>query len=76
LYKPDDLETSVQNYARGLTVLSKQSTIITKKMFAAYQSGQNGENAQSMDWFLDGFVSDDFKEGYSAFLGKRKPDFS
>lgn len=76
LFKPDDLETAVLDYAEGLAALSTQSAIITKKMFAAYQAGQSGESAQSMDWFLDGFVSDDFKEGYSAFLEKRKPDFS
>jgi len=29
-----------------------------------------------MDWFLSGFSSADFKEGYKAFLKKRKPDFS
>jgi len=75
LFKQDDLETDVLDYARGLTALSTQSAIITKKMFAAYQAGQSGENAQSIDWFLDGFVSDDFKEGYRAFLEKRKPNF-
>lgn len=76
LFKPDELKNGVMDYAKGLTVLSAQSAIITKKMFAAYQAGQSGESAQSMDWFLDGFVSDDFKEGYKAFLEKRKPDFS
>jgi len=76
LHKTDDLEEAVMTYARSMTALSMQSAIITKKMFAAYQAGQSGETAQSMDWFLDGFVSDDFEEGYRAFLEKRKPDFS
>lgn len=75
LFKPDDLDREAMAYAEGLTALSIQSAIITKKMFAAYQSGQSGENSQSMDWFLDGFTSKDFKEGYKAFLEKRKPDF-
>ena len=76
LFKPDDLKSDVLDYARGLTDLSTQSARITKQMFAAYQNGQSGENAKTMDWFLDGFVSDDFQEGYKAFLAKRKPDFS
>lgn len=76
LFKPDDLEAGVLDYARHMTTLSKQTALITKQMFAAYQNGQFGESAQSKDWFLDGFNSDDFKEGYRAFLEKRKPDFS
>ena len=76
LYEPDELAEAVINYAKGITALSTQSAIITKKMFAAFQNGQSGENAQSMDWFLDGFVSADFQEGYRAFLEKRKPEFN
>ena len=75
LFKPDELEAGVLAYAQNLTSLSTQSNRIMKQMFAAYQAGQSGENAQSMDWFLDGFSSEDFKEGYAAFLEKRKPDF-
>jgi len=75
LFKPDDLEMAVMDYAEGLTQLSTQSAMISKKMFAAYQGGQSGETTQSLDWFLDGFVSDDFQEGYKAFLEKRKPNF-
>ncbi len=75
VYKPDDLEQEVLSYARGMTQLSTQTARITKRMFAAYQAGQFGENAQSMDWFLDGFSSADFQEGYRAFMEKRKPKF-
>jgi len=76
LFKGDNLEAKTLEYAEGLTRLSPQSLKITKQMFAAYQAGQTGETAQSMDWFLDGFSSADFKEGYKAFLEKRKPDFN
>lgn len=75
VFPDSELESEVMSYAENLCALSTQSAIITKKMFAAYQSGQYGENAQSMQWFLDGFSSRDFKEGYTAFLAKRKPDF-
>lgn len=73
--KPDDLEAEVMAYADHMTTLSTQTARITKNMFAAYQSGQFGENEKSLEWFLDGFVSDDFQEGYRAFLEKRKPEF-
>ncbi len=75
LFKPDDLERDVLAYAQSLTQLSTQSARITKQMFAAYQAGQCGDNAKTMDWFLEGFVSDDFQEGYRAFLEKRAPKF-
>jgi len=76
LFKPDNLERDVLDYARAITKLSTQSARVTKQMFAAYQAGQFGDNAQTMDWFLDGFNSSDFQEGYRAFLEKRRPDFS
>ena len=75
LFKVDNLEDKTLKYAQGLTHLSPESLRVTKDMFAAYQAGQSGETAQSMEWFLDGFSSADFKEGYKAFLEKRKPDF-
>lgn len=75
LFKVDNLEEKTLQYAKGLTGLSPESLRVTKNMFAAYQAGQTGETAQSMEWFLDGFSSADFKEGYGAFLEKRKPDF-
>lgn len=74
-FKPDDLQAEVMAYCESIAALSSQSAKVMKQMIAAYQSGQRGENAQSLDWFLDGFSSDDFQEGYRAFLEKRKPEF-
>ena len=75
LFKVDNLENKTMDYAQSLTALSPESLRVMKQMFSAYQSGQSGETPQSMDWFLDGFASADFKEGYKAFLEKRKPNF-
>lgn len=74
-HKPDELNDAVMTYANGIAALSTQSAQITKKMFAAYSDGQFGDTPESQTWFLEGFSSDDFKEGYTAFLEKRKPNF-
>jgi len=71
----DDLEQSVLEYANNIAQLSTQSAQTTKKMFAAHSAGQRSETIESEAWFLAGFSSDDFQEGYKAFLAKRKPNF-
>lgn len=75
LSKVDELEDAVLAYARNIASLSTQSAVTTKKMFGAYNAGQRSETIESEAWFLAGFSSRDFKEGYTAFLAKRKPDF-
>ncbi|NNC36156.1 MAG: enoyl-CoA hydratase [Acidimicrobiales bacterium] len=71
----DDLENTVLEYALNIASLSTQSAKTTKKMFAAHSNGQRTETIESEAWFLSGFSSRDFQEGYKAFLEKRKPDF-
>lgn len=71
----DALEEEVRAYATALTRLSPESLRVTKDMISAYQSGQREENATTQAQFLAGFSSDDFGEGFRAFLEKRRPEF-
>lgn len=76
LTPPEELENEVMDYAESLLGLSAQSLATTKAMFRRYARGQRVDDAQTRAMFLDAFGSDDFEEGYRAFLEKRKPDFS
>lgn len=70
-----ELDQVVRDYALSICATSKSSAQVTKQMFMAISEGQRGETATTKQWFLDGFSSDDFKEGYRAFLEKRPPEF-
>jgi len=63
------------DYAQTQAELSSQSLRVMKQMFRTYQSGQRGDNQDTQAAFLGGFSSDDFNEGFTAFMEKRKPDF-
>lgn len=71
----DSLETEVMAYTDGLTRLSPESLRITKSMITAYQNGQRDESDTTRAQFLSGFSSNDFGEGFRAFLEKRRPEF-
>lgn len=74
-FSVDSLESEVMTYAEGLTNLSPESLRVTKAMIRAYQSGQRAESDDTRAQFLAGFSSDDFGEGFRAFLEKRQPEF-
>lgn len=76
LFGVDELEGAVMNYVDGLKTLSPESLRVTKSMITAYRKGQRVDTPETDAQFLAGFSSQDFGEGFRAFLEKRKPDFS
>lgn len=73
--KVDELETEVMACAARISALSTESLRVTKSMITAYRRGQREDTAKTDAQFAAGFSSQDFGEGFRAFLEKRKPDF-
>ena len=70
-----ELDQVVRDYAVSICETSTYSNLMMKQMFLAYEAGQRGETATTRKMFTDAFSGDDFKEGYAAFLEKRRPKF-
>lgn len=62
--------------AQDMTALSGWSLASGKQMLAKIASGTRLESPDMLDLFIEGFLGEDFEEGYRAFLDKRPPDFS
>lgn len=76
LTTPDALDAAVDDYVALIAAASAQSARTAKNIIALIQSGVSEDNEQTRAWFLEAFQSDDFQEGYRAFLEKRRPKFS
>jgi enoyl-CoA hydratase len=73
--EPDDLLTKSEEILRK--IMSRSPFAVgsaIRAVNAAYTEGENGFEAEITE-FSNCFDSDDFKEGVSAFLEKRKADF-
>lgn len=73
--KQDELDDFVKSFADRICNTSPESNTIMKQLFLAHEKGQRGETSETQEIFLQRFQSNDFKEGYKAFLEKRKPEF-
>lgn len=76
LMEAGDLEQAVAEFSAQIARTSAASTRTAKQIIARIQAGQPEDDALSRQLFLEAFQSDDFSEGYRAFLEKRAPDFS
>jgi len=63
--------------ALGLDIAaqSQWSVRATKRMMRGFEAGYGPGSSEAEALFLAGFANPDFREGVSAFLGKRKPDW-
>lgn len=62
--------------AAEMASLSLWSQQAAKTQLSNIGAGQRTETSEMRALQVEGFLNDDFTEGYSAFLEKRKPDFS
>ena len=71
-----DLGNHVEDFARLIASRSRGSLEGLKSILDRIGEGQRNETAETRALFRQAFDSDDFSEGYRAFLEKRAPDFS
>ena len=76
LVAQDDILTSAQNWAEDIAIRPTLAIGIAKEdMFFAMDHSLNESIALEAKKQIDAFKSHDLKEGVSAFMEKRKPDF-
>lgn len=69
------IEETTLLYVNQLAQNSPQSLKITKDFVARIRLGQTKDDNATQKLFLNAFSGENFKEGYTAFLEKRQPDF-
>ncbi len=75
VHAKDALAAQVRAYAERLCGVSQSSIRVAKQMVNAIKAGADTETEPLREAFERTFAQADFREGYDAFLNKRKPDF-
>ena len=71
----DDPYEEAISLAETMVSVSSHSQKMSKQIIQRILEGQADDDAESSQMFDAAFESDDFREGVSAFLEKRKPEF-
>ncbi len=71
----DDPYTEADALAATMASVSSHSQTMSKSIIKRILDGQADDDAETSALFDSAFESDDFKEGVSAFMEKRKPEF-
>ena len=66
---------SARDLAHHISKLSQWSHQTAKRMITNIDSDDPKHATEGDALFVDGFENEDFREGYAAFMEKRKPDF-
>lgn len=73
---PGALDALVAARLAPVAAGSRSALAAIKAMMAAIEGGARRDDPALRDLFNHAFASADFREGYSAFLAKRAPDFT
>lgn len=71
----DDPYSEAEALANTMASVSSHSQTMSKSIIKRILDGQADDDAETERLFDSAFESDDFKEGVSAFMEKRKPEF-
>ena len=75
IFPASELDAKVLEYAEQLASHSPNSLQVTKEVMEQIEAGGFEASEDITQKIVEAFRSDDFKEGYNAFLEKRKPQF-
>ncbi|MEM1300092.1 MAG: enoyl-CoA hydratase-related protein [Pseudomonadota bacterium] len=75
VFATDALLEETISYVENVVALSSNSHRVAKQLVDAVAMGAEADESDLRDLFESTFASEDFQEGYRAFLEKRKPAF-
>ncbi len=76
LFKPDEIEAETRAYCEILSEVSQFSVRATKKIVRMILDGIPEDTEETLKMFDDAFRGEDYREGRSAFMEKRKARFT